>query len=194
MRELGERLDGGLRELPGVGDVRGRGLMLAIEIEGAPDVVRRALFEQRLVLNATGPTTVRLLPPLIVGEAEVDERLSRLRALLSRPARRERQICFHAKATIGVSIAHNPVVLPDYSTSNRPDAAIAARFGLDRAAQRAAMCSLSRWRQPCPRSTHRLGSGGRAFVAWQRTSRRKTLVGDDDRASLSRSVRLFSRR
>jgi acetylornithine/succinyldiaminopimelate/putrescine aminotransferase len=44
--------------------------------------VRRALFEQRLVLNATGPTTVRLLPALIVGEAEVEEALSRLRALL----------------------------------------------------------------------------------------------------------------
>ena len=55
VRELGERLEAGLRELPGVADVRGRGLMRAIEIEGAPDLVRRALFEQRLVLNATGP-------------------------------------------------------------------------------------------------------------------------------------------
>jgi acetylornithine/N-succinyldiaminopimelate aminotransferase len=82
VRELGERLDAGLRELPGVADVRGRGLMRAIEIEGAPELVRRALLEQRLVLNATGPTTVRFLPPLIVGEAEVDEALSRLRRLL----------------------------------------------------------------------------------------------------------------
>jgi acetylornithine/N-succinyldiaminopimelate aminotransferase len=82
VRELGERLDAGLRELPGVVEVRGRGLMRAIEIEGAPDLVRRALLEQRLVLNATGPTTVRFLPPLIIGEAEVDEALSRLRTLL----------------------------------------------------------------------------------------------------------------
>src|SRR5689334_14831287 len=64
---LGERLDAGLRELPGVAEVRGRGLMRALEIEGAPDLVKRALLEQRLVLNATGPTTVRFLPPLIVG-------------------------------------------------------------------------------------------------------------------------------
>jgi acetylornithine/N-succinyldiaminopimelate aminotransferase len=56
--------------------------MRAIEIEGAPELVRRALLEQRLVLNATGPTTVRFLPPLIIGEAEVDEALSRLRTLL----------------------------------------------------------------------------------------------------------------
>jgi acetylornithine/succinyldiaminopimelate/putrescine aminotransferase len=82
VRELGERLAAGLRDLPGVTDVRGRGLMRAIEIEGAPGLVHRALLEQRLVLNATGPTTVRFLPPFIVGEAEVDEALSRLRALL----------------------------------------------------------------------------------------------------------------
>jgi len=82
VRELGERLDAGLRELPGVREPRGRGLMRAIEIEGAPELVRRALLEQRLVLNATGPTTVRFLPPLIVGEAEVDDALSRLRAVV----------------------------------------------------------------------------------------------------------------
>jgi acetylornithine/N-succinyldiaminopimelate aminotransferase len=82
VRELGERLAAGLRELPGVTEVRGRGLMRAIEIDGAPDLVRRALLEQRLVVNATGPTTVRFLPPLIVGEAEVDDALSRLRVLL----------------------------------------------------------------------------------------------------------------
>jgi acetylornithine aminotransferase/acetylornithine/N-succinyldiaminopimelate aminotransferase len=44
----------------------------------APEVVRRALLEQRLVVNATGPTTVRLLPPLTLSEAEVDEGLRRL--------------------------------------------------------------------------------------------------------------------
>ena len=81
--ELGERLAAGLAELPGVGEVRGRGLMRAIEIDGAPELVRRALLDQRLVLNATGPTTVRFLPPLIVGEEEVDDALGRVRALLS---------------------------------------------------------------------------------------------------------------
>jgi acetylornithine/succinyldiaminopimelate/putrescine aminotransferase len=50
----------------------------------APDVVRRALIEQRLILNATGPTTVRLLPPLIVGESEIDTALERLGAALER--------------------------------------------------------------------------------------------------------------
>jgi acetylornithine/N-succinyldiaminopimelate aminotransferase len=47
----------------------------------APELARRALLEQRLVLNATGPETIRLEPPLVIGAAEVDEALSRLAAL-----------------------------------------------------------------------------------------------------------------
>jgi acetylornithine/succinyldiaminopimelate/putrescine aminotransferase len=45
--------------------------------------VRRALLDQRFVLNATGPTTVRLLPPLTIGQAEVDDALGRMGAALA---------------------------------------------------------------------------------------------------------------
>jgi acetylornithine/N-succinyldiaminopimelate aminotransferase len=45
-------------------------------------VMRRALTEQRLVTNATGPTSLRLLPPLTVGDAEIDDALRRLGAVL----------------------------------------------------------------------------------------------------------------
>ncbi len=85
VRELGLRLAEGLRELPEVASVRGRGLMLAAELAdgGALELVRRALLEQRLVLNATGPTTVRFMPPLVVSDAEVDDALARLRATLA---------------------------------------------------------------------------------------------------------------
>jgi predicted acetylornithine/succinylornithine family transaminase len=84
VRELGERLRHGLAGLPGVGEIRGRGLMLAFELVdgGAPGLVDRALSEQRLVLNATGPTTVRLLPPLVIDESHAEDALERLRALL----------------------------------------------------------------------------------------------------------------
>ncbi len=46
-------------------------------------VARRALLSERLIVNATGPTTVRLLPPLIVGESEIDDALERLGAALA---------------------------------------------------------------------------------------------------------------
>jgi acetylornithine/N-succinyldiaminopimelate aminotransferase len=81
--ELGARLAAGLEDLPHVLSVRGRGLMLACEVDvPAPDVVRRALLEQRLVVNATGPTTVRLLPPLIIDDSHIDQALQRLAAAL----------------------------------------------------------------------------------------------------------------
>jgi acetylornithine/succinyldiaminopimelate/putrescine aminotransferase len=83
VRDLGEWLVEGARELPHVVDVRGRGLMVAIDVEAdAPDLARRALLEQRLVVNATGPRTLRFLPPLVVEEAQIDEALRRVAALL----------------------------------------------------------------------------------------------------------------
>ncbi|HMH47194.1 MAG TPA: aspartate aminotransferase family protein [Solirubrobacteraceae bacterium] len=83
VRARGARLAEGLQRLPHVVSVRGRGLMLACELDvSAPDVVRRALGEQRLVTNATGPSTLRLLPPLTVAEREVDDALVRLGAAL----------------------------------------------------------------------------------------------------------------
>jgi predicted acetylornithine/succinylornithine family transaminase len=81
--EHGRRLAEGLARLPHVLDVRGRGLMLACELDvAAPEVMRRALIEQRLVTNATGPTSLRLLPPLTVSAEEIDEALRRLAAAL----------------------------------------------------------------------------------------------------------------
>jgi acetylornithine/N-succinyldiaminopimelate aminotransferase len=83
---LGERLAAGLATLPFVKEVRGRGLMLAVDLtEGfeAPELARRALLEQRLVVNATGPATLRLEPPLVVNEAEIDDAVDRLRKVVS---------------------------------------------------------------------------------------------------------------
>ncbi len=84
VRDLGERLRAGLRELPGIEAVRGRGLMVGFDLEhgGAPEFVLRALAEERLIVNATGPQTVRLLPPLVIDEAIVDDALARLARLL----------------------------------------------------------------------------------------------------------------
>ena len=84
VRELGERLAEGLRELPGVLEVRAVGLMVAIDVAaGAPELARRALLEQRLVINATGPRTLRFLPPLVVDAEQIDDAVSRLRRLMT---------------------------------------------------------------------------------------------------------------
>jgi predicted acetylornithine/succinylornithine family transaminase len=85
VRELGARLAGALESLPYATAVRGRGLMVAIDVTGdvrAPDLARRALLEQRLVVNATGPATIRLEPPLVVSEQEIDDAALRLGALV----------------------------------------------------------------------------------------------------------------
>lgn len=82
---LGARLRDGVSRLPGVTEVRGAGLMVGFDLDGggAPDLVLRAIAEQRILMNATGPQTIRLLPPLVVTEAEIDDALGRLEALLS---------------------------------------------------------------------------------------------------------------
>ena len=84
VRELGERLREGLASLPVVAEVRGRGLMVGVDlVDGvsAPELAGRALTERHLVLNATGPATLRFEPPLIVTEAEIDDALARLAEL-----------------------------------------------------------------------------------------------------------------
>jgi acetylornithine/N-succinyldiaminopimelate aminotransferase len=83
VQERGGRLRAGLERLEHVMEVRGRGLMLACELDiAAPEIVRRALLEQRLVLNATGPSTLRLLPPLTIDDGDVAEALTRLSRVL----------------------------------------------------------------------------------------------------------------
>ncbi|MGH2924201.1 MAG: aspartate aminotransferase family protein [Solirubrobacterales bacterium] len=77
VRELGARLGDGLEALDGVAEVRGRGLMVGA---GLPDGADAAAVRDRalglgLVVNAPNPSTIRLLPPLVIGEAEVDRAL-----------------------------------------------------------------------------------------------------------------------
>jgi acetylornithine/N-succinyldiaminopimelate aminotransferase len=65
---LRERLDG----LGGVTDIRGKGLMIGIELDRpCRELIGRALSE-RLVINVTADNVVRLLPPLIIERDELD--------------------------------------------------------------------------------------------------------------------------
>jgi len=63
--------------------VRGLGLMVAFDLksDAAPRVVAEAL-KRGLILNATGPRTVRLVPPLIIGKPETDEAVATTETVL----------------------------------------------------------------------------------------------------------------
>lgn len=81
--ERGHQLAAGLAALPGVSSVRGRGLLLAAELEDvAASAAFHAALDRGLVVNAVTPTALRLAPPLTVSSAEVDEALAILAAVL----------------------------------------------------------------------------------------------------------------
>lgn len=84
---LGDRLLAGLRKAlgdhPDVIAIRGQGLMAGIELNRpCQELVVRALAEQRLLITVTRDTIIRLLPPLICDEAQIDEIVARLSRLL----------------------------------------------------------------------------------------------------------------
>ncbi|MHB1006313.1 MAG: acetylornithine/succinylornithine family transaminase [Chloroflexota bacterium] len=68
---------------PAIAEVRGVGLMVAIDLkeDRAGDVVLAAL-KRGVILNNTGPHTVRMVPPLILTEADVDEAVVKIAAAI----------------------------------------------------------------------------------------------------------------
>jgi len=83
VRAMGERLTSGLRELPGISEVRGAGLLIGADVEAvAADVVAKAL-EQRLLITTCGTNSIRLTPPLTVSAGLVDQALATLREVLA---------------------------------------------------------------------------------------------------------------
>jgi acetylornithine/N-succinyldiaminopimelate aminotransferase len=79
----GKQLAAGLARLGAVREVRGRGLLLAGVLDGDAGAVVDACRERGLLVVTAGPDVLRLLPPLVVTEAEVEEALAVLREVLS---------------------------------------------------------------------------------------------------------------
>jgi acetylornithine aminotransferase len=84
--ELGDRLltafRKNLEDLTGVVEIRGRGLMIGIELDRpCGELVGRAL-EQGLLINVTADRVVRLLPPLVLGDEEAEMLSNRLSQLI----------------------------------------------------------------------------------------------------------------
>jgi acetylornithine/N-succinyldiaminopimelate aminotransferase len=76
VRTRGEELAGGLTALPGVLEVRGRGLLLGVTLDRPVGAVVDSCRERRLLVLSAGPDVLRLTPPLVVGPAEVEEALA----------------------------------------------------------------------------------------------------------------------
>ncbi|RME85456.1 MAG: aminotransferase class III-fold pyridoxal phosphate-dependent enzyme, partial [Caldilineae bacterium] len=85
VRETGAYFKERLEEInsPHIQEVRGRGLMLGVQldIEALP-IIRKGYEHGILLLNA-GPNVLRLIPPLIISRAEVDLAVERIAAILS---------------------------------------------------------------------------------------------------------------
>jgi 4-aminobutyrate aminotransferase len=95
-RERGQQMIAGLRHLqeeyPGIGDVRGLGLMIATEfrtVDRKPDkktakAIVQACQDHHLLLLSCGPwdNTIRWIPPLVVTSQQIDQALGILRKAL----------------------------------------------------------------------------------------------------------------
>lgn len=67
------QLQDALSELEGIREIRGKGMMLAIELDRDCGELIAAALEKRLLINVTAGNVVRLLPPLILSEQQCDQ-------------------------------------------------------------------------------------------------------------------------
>ena len=80
---VGDYLLAELRRMPELKEVRGRGLMIGIEINGsAAELRRRLLFDHRIFTGGAGASTVRLLPALGLTQADADRFLHAFKTLI----------------------------------------------------------------------------------------------------------------
>ncbi|MBC7893653.1 MAG: aminotransferase class III-fold pyridoxal phosphate-dependent enzyme, partial [Sphingobacteriaceae bacterium] len=83
-KRIGTYLMENLRPFEGIKELRGRGLMIGIEVEQPIDKIRDALlFEHHIFCGYAGKHTLRLLPSLALGQAEADRFLEAFSAVMS---------------------------------------------------------------------------------------------------------------
>ncbi len=81
---MGERLERGLRALPGVVDVRGAGLLRAVELAaGDAAGVASALHGEGVLVNAVTESALRIAPPLVIDGDQVDLAVAALARVLA---------------------------------------------------------------------------------------------------------------
>ena len=80
---VGDYLQRELKQLDGIKEIRGRGLMIGIEFEEPIKEIRsELLFKEKVFTGVAGNYTIRLLPPLCITKDEADDFLTRLQKVL----------------------------------------------------------------------------------------------------------------
>lgn len=84
--EVGEYLISELKKIPGVTDVRGKGLMIGMEVEGftGSDLRKKLLFDHHIFTGGAGQYTVRLLPALSLSKEEADRFLEEFKKAIKK--------------------------------------------------------------------------------------------------------------
>ncbi len=89
VEEKGRRLQRGIEDLQqkfpeSLGEVRRMGLMLGVDIKTDPSGLKEFLLEEQVLVNMTAVNVLRLLPPLIIGDMEIQEFLRALEKALDK--------------------------------------------------------------------------------------------------------------
>jgi acetylornithine aminotransferase len=80
---VGERLSAGLGSLPGVSEVRGRGLLIGATLDRPVGPVVDACRDRGVLVLSAGPDVLRLTPPLVLSAEEADEALAAIAQALA---------------------------------------------------------------------------------------------------------------
>jgi acetylornithine/N-succinyldiaminopimelate aminotransferase len=83
--KMGEKIQNTIRSwnLDIIQEVRGRGLMIGIDINFEAAPFQKACLDNGLCVTTAGPKTLRFLPPLIISEAEIETGLAIFREVLT---------------------------------------------------------------------------------------------------------------
>ena len=86
-RKVGEYLMAELKQIPGIKEVRGRGLMIGMEFDYPVKELRtRLIKEEKVFTGATGTHMIRLLPPLVLTMDQAQDFIGRLKNAFAKQA------------------------------------------------------------------------------------------------------------